>query len=86
MKTGRATGFFEEEIITYTKEKLDKHYEDPVIPIKIVNKWFPEFGSGRTNSSEAELSGCPIEIANYETMEKIHVMVLDDRISYRYST
>ncbi|EFN71643.1 Histone-lysine N-methyltransferase SETMAR, partial [Camponotus floridanus] len=65
--------------LTQTKDKLDKYYGDSAPSISMVKKWFTEFCCGRTSTSDAERSGCPIGVTTSETTEKIHDMVFHDR-------
>ena len=55
--------FLRKKTITETKPKLDKYYGDFAPSISMVNKWFTEFRSGRTNTIDAERSGRPVEVA-----------------------
>ncbi|GBP09166.1 hypothetical protein EVAR_4039_1 [Eumeta japonica] len=67
--------------ITETKEKLDKYYGDSAPSISMVKKWFTEFRCGRTSTSDAERSGRPKEVITPEIVDKIHEMILGDRMN-----
>lgn len=62
-----------------TKEKLDKHYGKSAPSDYMVKYWFAEFKRGRTNTSDEQRSGRPIEVTTPENIQKIHRMVLNDR-------
>ena len=68
--------FCGQKTITKTKTKLDK-CDAP--SISIVKKGFTEFRCGHTSTIDAERSGCPVEVAIPDTIEKISNMVLADR-------
>jgi len=62
-----------------TKEKLDKHYGKSAPSVKTVCKWFQNFRSGHTSTSDTECSGHPVEATTPEIVDKIYDMVMDDR-------
>jgi histone-lysine N-methyltransferase SETMAR len=44
----------------------------------MVYKWFQNFRSGHTSTSDTEQSGRPVEATTPEIVDKIHDMVMDD--------
>ncbi|XP_033229876.1 histone-lysine N-methyltransferase SETMAR-like [Belonocnema kinseyi] len=46
----------------------------------MATRWFTEFRCGRTSTSDAERSGRPKEVITPEIVDKIHEIILDDRI------
>ena len=62
-----------------SKQWLDKLYGDSELGKSTIIDWNAEFKRGRTNTDDAELSGCPKSVVVPENMTKVHKIVLGDR-------
>jgi len=61
------------------KAELDNVHSTSVLAFAVVYNWVNEFNRGRTSTCDASRSGCPIEAATPEIIDKIHDIVLTDR-------
>lgn len=59
---------FAEKYITENRDKYDEYYATSIV---MVEMWITEFPFGRTDMSDAERSGRPIEVGITETIDKI---------------
>ena len=60
------------------KQWIDKCYPDSAPSRQMVEKWFADFNSGRTNTDGVERSGRQ-HSAVLENIKKVHKMILADR-------
>ena len=68
--------FLQGKKIAETEEKF-KTYGDSVSSHGIVHMWFTKFPCGCMHTTDAEHSGCPVEIMIEEMINKIHDMLED---------
>ena len=61
------------------KQWLDKCYPDSAPSRQMVEKWFADFKRGRTNTNDAECSGCPNSAVVPENIKEVLNMVPADR-------
>ena len=61
------------------RAKLAELYGTSAPSLKTVHNWVNEFNRGRTSTHDESRSGCPVEAATPEIIEKVHDMILNDR-------
>ncbi|KAG5313929.1 SETMR methyltransferase, partial [Acromyrmex insinuator] len=61
------------------KAKLDNVHSTSAPAFATVYNWVNKFKRGRTSTGDAPRSGCPIEAATPEIIDKVHDIVLTDR-------
>ena len=61
------------------KAELDNVHSTSVPTFATVYNWVNEFKHGRISTCDAPRSGCPIEAAKPEIIDKVHDIVLTDR-------
>ena len=66
-----------------SKAELDNVYSTSAPAFATVYNWVNEFKHDRTSTCDALRSGCPIEAATPEIIDKVHDIVLTDRVKVR---
>ena len=69
--------FLREKTLLESKTKFDKYYSDSIPTYGMVQKWFAEFGCGRTSTETIPRPGRPNHITTPETINKIVDIVLN---------
>lgn len=70
---------FLQKIITQIKDELAKYYGNSAPSISILKVRCNKLLHGRTSTSDAKCSRCPIVVITSETIEKIYDMVFANR-------
>lgn len=58
--------FLRKETISQNNYKLNKYSDDSTPSITMVKRWFCNFRCGRSRTSNAEFSACPLKVATFE--------------------
>ena len=64
------------DLLTFTKQWLNKCYSDSAPLETMVKRWCADFKHGCTATNEAEHSGCPNLVVVLENIKKLHKLAL----------